>query len=188
MTKYYASSTDKKFTFIHIFQLSGLKCKGFMLDKNGCCIECPGRPISSLSQYVLHVGGKHKALKRFLSPDLVSDYDNMPSKKNYSSFNQNQLQKSLTCLLCSRAKTFANITQYKQHLCNKHYRQNINSKYKSLYPEHWSNKTCFMCGELGSSKGDQRLTTHLGSKHNFILDHADQRILDQLKPFHVVRN
>ena len=167
-------------------QIANLHSQRFMIN-NDCCSECPGRSISEVGKYVLHIGGKHKAFSQFLTPKLRSIYDELPKKKTYIGYDLGAGQKPLSCLLCTRQKSFSTITEYKQHLSTRHFQKLIANAYKSMYMKNWKKVTCYLCANEKKYSRTSTLVIHLGAKHNFILDHANVDILKQLKPYDIVK-
>lgn len=172
----------------HYAKIAGLRNKRFMLNDENCCSECPMRLISEAGKYVLHIGGKHRAMVQFLTPKLASLYAQLPKKKNYIGYELIDGHKSFKCLLCSQERFFATIAEYKQHLASQHYRKNIADMYKTMYRNNWKKTTCFFCANEKEYCKSSALIIHLGSKHNFILDYASSIILEQLKPFNVLKD
>ena len=169
-------------------QLAILKRNRVMMNEQGFCSECPYRSITDLSTYIHHIGAKHKRMRDFIPEGLVNAYESLPSKKAHIGYNKNSSQKSLECLLCPNGRSFANVTAYKQHLAINHYRHQIKDQYKKLYPDDWLKSSCYFCTKHGRRGPIKSLTTHLGSKHNMILDFFSPTLFQQLKHYNISKD
>ena len=149
----------------HYSMLAELYKKRAMIDEKGFCSECPDRGMFKLGRYVYHVGGKHNLYLQFVPPELADAYGKLPTKKNNCGYIQNELQKSLKCLICTTEKAFVNVTQYKQHLSIIHYVHDIARNYKSTFPHHWLKKTCSQCDSTKEYSRGEALVTHLVSSY-----------------------
>ena len=164
-----------------------------MMTPSKDCIQCPGRSLAQVHMYVLHIGGKHKMIHKFIPGDIVELYEKFPAKKSNLGYNQSKLHSSLKCLVCKSGppKHFLNISAYKQHLVT-HYRELIIQEYKKNYPSQWTELACLLCADIEGLPNkpfpkQTGLIWHLGSKHNLILDYATNDILQQLKQYNLTK-
>ena len=175
----------------HYFcQLEDLHKNQFMMTPSKVCIQCPGRSVANIHKYIPHIGGKHKMIHLFISRVIVRLYEKFPAKTVNLGYNQSRLHSSLKCLVC-KSGPFVNITAYKQHL-TLHYKEPIIQEYKKNLPSLWPELTCFLCTKIEDlpDKPFSRhhgLISHLGSKHNLILDHAPDDVLQQLKHYNLTK-
>lgn len=69
----------------------------------------------------------------------------------------------------------------------------ISAAYMSNYPNGSSELTCSICNSRGEDRGRvyksfYAIIVHLGSRHNCILDFADETLRSQLLTFNVYKN
>ena len=190
----HVSSIYSHSAYKHYFQLlADLYERQFMMTTSKVCTQCPGRSLAQVPMYVLHIGGKHKMIHKFISREIVELYEKFPAKKSNLGYNQSKLHPSLKCLVCKSGppKFFLNITAYKQHLVT-HYKEFIIQEYKKNYPSLWTESACLFCVNIEGLPNkpfpnQNGLIWHLGSKHNLILDYATNDILQQLKNYNVTK-
>ena len=113
------------------------------------CTLCPERSVANVQLYILHTGGKHKMIHKFIPKDIVEYYEKFPAKKLNLGYSQRKLNPSLKCLVCKSGppKYFVSITAYKQHLAT-HYRKLILQMYMKSNPGLWTELACLLCSNI----------------------------------------